>query len=386
MMQEELGSNAPWIEGEPVAAASLGQVYKISLKNREYAVKIQRPGLAEELVYDIVILIKIANVISKVYAWCCTSSDLVSVVKSWSLTLWQELDYHREARSMEFMYNTLVGRVSGLVIPQVYWPLSSLRVLTTEWINGARITSDFGALHARHITIGVEAFATMVLDIGMVHADPHAGNVLITIPGNEVCLLDFGMVVEVPPSHRIAWAKCLYCLIRGDHDATLDHLMSLGFFPPNCPRERILAVMPPIWTELVACGSNIDRRKKAIQTCSREILTFVREFEFALPDYYLALGRAMITLEGIAIAADMEFDIFKAALPMVMRFLAKQGKKETARLGRSLTTTMSTGAGTCCRRLKSANKVSPNLALPGALLLTMVGAGLGAVAVAHSAK
>jgi aarF domain-containing kinase len=289
---------------------------------------------------------------------------------------------------MEFMYNQLIGRhrVNGLVIPQVYWPLSSLRVLTTEWIHGARITSEFGALQARHITIGVEAFATMVLDIGMVHADPHAGNVLITIPGNDVCLLDFGMVVQVPPDHRLAWAKCLYTLIRRDHNATLQHLMDLGFFPPDCPRERILAVMPAIWNELVACGSDIEKRKQAMQKCSREILTFVREFEFALPDYYLALGRAMLTLEGIAIAADMEFDIFKAAAPMVIRYLAKQGKAETAQLGRRIASTFSAGAGTCRRRLKAANKVSPNVALQSALLVTMVGAGLGTIAMTQKVE
>jgi aarF domain-containing kinase len=263
--------------------------------------------------------------------------------------------------------------------------LSSKRILTTQWIDGARITSDAGEILPKHIAIGVDAFATMVLDIGLVHADPHAGNVLITAVDNNLCLLDFGMVVEVPPDHRLAWAKCLWSLIRGDHEGTLQHLIKIGFFPSDCPRDRILEVMPAIWTELVECGSSTEKRKQAVSKCFDEIFVLVREFEFALPDYYLALARAMLTLEGIAISADIEFDIFKAAAPMVIRYLAKQGKAETAQLGHAVTAKMSAGATACCKRLKVAMRkgVLPDARKYG-LLMMFGGAGLGAMLVTHA--
>jgi len=171
----------------------------------------------------------------------------------------------------------------------------------------------------------------MVLDIGFVHADPHAGNVLITTPGDEVCLLDFGMVIEVPINHRFAWAQALYSLVRRDHTSVLNSLIEIGFFPRDCPRDRILTVMPPIWDELVACGSCTQKRKRAVRKCFQELNTLVTQLEFDLPDYYVALARAMLTLEGIAIAADIEFDIFDAALPMVTRHLAKSIAKSSGR-------------------------------------------------------
>jgi aarF domain-containing kinase len=259
-----------------------------------------------------------------------------------------------------------------------------MRVLTTEWINGAKLTSDAPSLKPEHVAIGVDAFATMVLDIGMVHADPHAGNFLIT-PDNEIALLDFGMVVEVPASHRLAWARCLYSLIRGDHNGTLDSLIEVGMFPADCPRGRVLEIMPKIWTELVAAGSDIKKRKVALKECFNELFVFVREFEFDLPDYYLALGRAVLTLEGIALAADMEFDIFKEALPMVVRFLASQTKVKTSELARKVSHKMAMSAIGCTKRLKgSVTKASSLDASRYALLAACGSFGLGTVLVTQA--
>lgn len=354
LLEEELGPHSPPLQDEMcVAAASLGQVYRIKLGDQEFAMKIQRPGLADGLAVDVVILMKTAAISQRVYSWFAVSTmDFVKVVCAWAQTLWQELDYNLEARNMEHMREQLLGggRSPGLVIPRVHWPLSGMRVLTTEWVKGRRLTESLSCVTPRHISVGVDAFAMMVLDMGLVHADPHAGNVLIT-EDNEVCLLDFGMVVEVPVSHRLAWAKCLWSMIRKDHNQTLDNLIEIGFFPPDCPRERMLEVMPKIWTELVDCGSNIEKRKQAVQKCFSEVLTLVREFEFDLPDYYLALARAMLTLEGIAIAADVEFDIFEAAKPCVIRYLVAQGKIEAMSLGRRLSS-KGYGALTCCPRCK----------------------------------
>lgn len=362
LLEEELGLKAPQLQDEPVAAASLGQVYRIKVDGQDFAMKIQRPGLADKLAIDVVILMKSTAVASRIYKWFAVSTlDFVQVVRAWAQTLWQELDYELEGRSMEYMRNQLVGRISGLVIPGVHWPLTGLRVLTTEWVNGMRLTDSISKISSRHITTGVDAFASMVLDIGFVHADPHAGNVIIT-NADEVCLLDFGMVVEVPEEHRICWARCLYSMIRKDHSQTLDNLIAIGFFPSDCPRERILEVMPRIWSQLVDSGSDIKKRKKAVQECWSEIMTMVREFQFDLPDYYLALARAMITLEGIAVAADVEFDIFKAAMPRVLKYLAEKAREEAVSVGRKVGSKLSSRV-TCCRRRCSQRAKGPASAI-----------------------
>lgn len=327
MLVEEFGSEAPEVPDEPIAAASLGQVYRISRGGHDFALKVQRPGLPEALAVDVVILRKLAKVVRWVMRrFMAASVDPVRVMNAWAQTLWRELDYLREADSMQKMKAVLCKNVKGLVIPCVWWEKTTTRVLATVWVHGIRVTDSLAAVSQKHIYIGVETFAAMVLDLGSVHADPHAGNVLITRPGDELCLLDFGMVIEIPEPHRRAWAAAIVHMMTGKYSAVLDDLIEIGFFPPDCPRDELLPVMSKIWYELVACGSNIQKRKAALTKLYNEIKTFAIRFNFNLPDYYIALLRALVTLEGIAISADVEFDIFTAIFPVAMRKL----KQETA--------------------------------------------------------
>eukprot|EP00927_Polykrikos_kofoidii_P041316 TRINITY_DN35228_c0_g1_i1.p1 TRINITY_DN35228_c0_g1~~TRINITY_DN35228_c0_g1_i1.p1 ORF type:complete len:555 (+),score=74.61 TRINITY_DN35228_c0_g1_i1:92-1756(+) len=321
LLLRELGSAAPAIPETPVAAASLGQVYRISLDGCEFALKVQRPDLIEVLALDVVILRRITKLVRRLASWFIVASvDLVKVVDGWALTMWHELDYKREAGASELMRKTFLEKLPRLEIPEVCWRLTSSRVLCTRWVDGKQVSEKArGVVTQEHIQVGVEAFATMILDLGLVHADPHAGNMLVTVPGGKLCLLDFGMVIRVPLSHRVAWAQCLVSMVCGDYPATLKSLQHIGFFPRGCNEAELLPVMSVLWKQLVSCGSDIKKRQVAVRECYSEILTLVRRFDFDLPDYYVALARALITLEGIALAANCEFDIFKATYPVAMR-------------------------------------------------------------------
>lgn len=374
VLAEELGPRAPVLVDAPVAAASLGQVYRISLGGLDYAMKVQRPGLAEALAVDVVVLKGLAAFMRRVMtAFCATNMDPVQVLAAWAKTLWQELDYTREATSMELMRGTLC-RVNGLVIPHVCWQYTSVRVLTTEWVHGVGVSKDPACVRPEHIRIGVETYASMILDLGLVHADPHAGNMIVT-PGNDLCLLDFGMVIEIPQPHRTAWAACLVNLVRQDHGATLDSLVQIGFFPPDCPRDKILPIMSKIWTELVGCGSSTKKRKQAVRHCYEEIRTLARNFEFSLPDYYLALVRALLTLEGLALAADCDFDIFKVTFPVALRLLTAAAARDAQACASSV---LAASASRCCSRRRGAAAAAA--AVVAVLSLGAAAAGAAAAA------
>lgn len=338
LIRQELGNRAPSNIGEVVAAASLGQVYRVTVAGKDYAMKVQRPGLAKALAIDVVILKDLAKFMRFfVRLFCETGVDPVKVVQDWAETLWNELDYNLEARSSESTRHALCGSIKGLVIPTVCWDLTSLHILTSEWIEGEKVTDQPRCVTKTHIGIGVETFAAMILDIGLVHADPHAGNMII-IDSDNVCLLDFGMVINVPAFHRKAWAKMIVHMVRRDHNAVLDDLVEIGFFPRDCSREQLLPVMSKIWDQLVECGSDIHKRKVAVRLLWGELLIFVRKFKFGLPDYYVALGRALVTLEGIALAADCNFDIFQVLFPVALRYLSSQSMQNTRSLGAALAT------------------------------------------------
>lgn len=371
MIREELGSLAPSSIGEVVAAASLGQVYRVTIDGQEYAMKVQRPGLARALAMDVLILQGLGRFLRRILRQMCeTPVDPVDVIDNWADTFWNEIDYLKEAEAMDDMRRSLAN-IKGLVIPPVNWRLSSLRVLTTKWVHGVKVTQDPKCVRALHINIGIEAFASMILSVGVVHADPHPGNMIITGEGKKVCLLDFGMTVQVPPAHRKAWAKCVVHLVRQEHEAVLDDLIDIGFFPQDCPRDKILPVMSKIWRQLVESGSDIRKRKRAVEDLYKEIMVLVRTFKFDLPDYYVALVRALVTLEGIALAADVDFDIFQAIFPVALRFLGSASAADSAAIGQALLVTGArhTGqaivAGLCTRRAAS-------VAVTGALLVAIV--------------
>lgn len=321
LLAQELGSSAPGVPEKPVAAASLGQVYCVSVDGCDYALKVQRPDLTEALALDVVILRRIAKIVRRVVSWFCVASvDVAKVVDGWALTMWHELDYKREAEASEIMRKSFLDKLPTLEIPEVCWRFTSTRVLATRWVHGKQVSRKIqGVVTQEHIRTGVEAFASMILDLGIVHADPHAGNMLVTVPEGKLCLLDFGMVIQVPLSHRKAWAKCFVSMVREDYLATLRSLEDIGFFPQGYNPAEILPIMSVLWKQLVTCGSDIKKRQVAVRECYGEILTLVRRFDFDLPDYYVALARALITLEGIAISADCEFDIFKACFPVALR-------------------------------------------------------------------
>lgn len=371
LVAEELGSKAPVSLGEVVAAASLGQVYRVRIAGQDYAMKVQRPGLARALAMDVLILRGVGKLVRRILRWkCATPVDPVEVIDNWARTFWSEIDYLNEAKEMESMRMAL-ATINGLVIPPVNWQLTSLRVLTSKWVDGTKVTQDPKCVRTRHIRIGIEAFASMILTVGVVHADPHPGNMIITGEGKQVCLLDFGMTLRVPPTHREAWARVVVHLVRQEHSAVLDGLMDIGFFPRDCPRDEILPVMSKIWRQLVESGSDIRKRKKAVQLLYQEIMQLVKTFKFDLPDYYVALVRALVTLEGIALAADCDFDIFQAIFPVALRFLSGSSAADSAAIGRAVIasgakrTGQALATGLCSKQVAS-------VALTGALLVAVV--------------
>jgi predicted unusual protein kinase regulating ubiquinone biosynthesis (AarF/ABC1/UbiB family) len=323
VLKEELGEHQLMLPKEPAACASLGQVYCCRIADEEVAVKVQRPGMREALAVDVFLLRSFAMWSTPFVRRRSVSLNPVKIIDSWAATLWQELDYEHEARTQMEFHARLVPRVRGLVVPKVIWKYCTRRVLTTEWIHGTKVGKS---LPRPLIQVGVQAYAAMVLELGVVHADPHTGNLLVTAK-QGLCLLDYGMVVRVPPHHRKAWAECIVHICRGEYDATLEALIRIGFFPQNCDRARILPTMSRIWREMVAAGSSTEKRSAAVQDCLAEIMRLVRDFEFGLPDYYVALVRAFLTLEGIALQSDSDFDIFAVAFPVAARHLAA----ETAR-------------------------------------------------------
>ena len=174
-IEEELGDRPENIYAElsekPIAAASLGQVYRGRLKTgEEVAVKVQRPGLAQRIALDLYLLRQLALWATAVFSRI--RSDLVGIMDEFGARIFEEMDYTQEGHNAE-RFASLYGHLPNIYVPKIYWNYTQRRVLTMEWINGTKLTQvdeirEKGIDAAHLVEIGVQcslAFSMPILTL-----------------------------------------------------------------------------------------------------------------------------------------------------------------------------------------------------------------------------
>ena len=164
------------ISQEPVAAASLAQVYRAKLLTGEYvAVKVQRPSVLETVSKDLYVLRRAAEVYQGLMDRFAPQqrTNYVALLNEWAVGFYTELDFLNEAANQERLKNMMTEEgVTGVYVPIVYKQLCTRRVLVTEWIDGAKLTDSPAEEIKRLIPDAQEAFLTQLLQIGFFHSDP----------------------------------------------------------------------------------------------------------------------------------------------------------------------------------------------------------------------
>ncbi|MBW4516299.1 MAG: AarF/ABC1/UbiB kinase family protein [Timaviella obliquedivisa GSE-PSE-MK23-08B] len=322
-IEEELGDRPENIYAEltadPIAAASLGQVYKGKLKSGEtVAVKVQRPGLAQLITLDLYILRQIA-------AWTSSNikrvrSDIVGIMDEFGARIFEEMDYAHEGRNAE-RFAQLYGHVQDIYVPRIYWQYSGRRVLTMEWINGVKLTNpqeirELG-LDARYmVEVGVQCSLLQLLEHGFFHADPHPGNLLAT-PDGKLAYLDFGMMSEVQPYQRYGLIEAVVHLVNRDFDGLANDYVKLEFLTPETDLTPIIPALKSVFDG--ALGASVAALN--FKSITDQLSQVMYDFPFRVPAYYALIIRSLVTLEGIAINVDPEFKVLSKAYPYVAKRL-----------------------------------------------------------------
>ena len=188
------------IDSEPIAAASLGQVYRARLHTgEEVAIKVQRPNLEEAVSFDIAILGRITDFLDRV-PQISDNADWSGMLREFDITIHEEMDYVKEGHHAErFRENFKTWRV--IHVPKIHWSHSTRRVLTMEFIRGTKVV-DITALRARRISpvkvnrLLIRTYLKQLLEDGYFHADPHPGNLLVMDNG-RLAFFDFGMTGRI---------------------------------------------------------------------------------------------------------------------------------------------------------------------------------------------
>ncbi|NEO53605.1 MAG: AarF/ABC1/UbiB kinase family protein [Okeania sp. SIO3B5] len=322
-IEEELGFPPEEIYAEltpnPIAAASLGQVYKGKLKTGEQvAVKVQRPGLAENIALDIYILRTLA-------IWAHKSikrlrSDLVAIMDEFGNRIFEEMDYTQEGRNAE-KFNQLYGHLKDIYVPKIYWQYTGRRVLTMEWITGTKLT-NLEAVKAKNIDakylieIGVQCSLRQLLEHGFFHADPHPGNLLAS-PEGKLVYLDFGMMSEVKPYQRYGLLEAVVHLVNRDFEALAQDYIKLEFLKPETDVTPIIPALAGVFNN--ALGASVAELN--FKSITDQLSALMYEYPFTVPAYYALIIRSLVTLEGIAINVDPNFKVLSKAYPYVAKRL-----------------------------------------------------------------
>lgn len=325
-IEEELGDRPEAIYAEisdlPVAAASLGQVYKGKLWSGEtVAIKVQRPGLADSITLDL-------HVMRTLCIWLQANfkqirSNLVSIVDEFAERIFEEMDYENEGRNAE-KFAELYGSMQDIYVPSIYWQYTGRRVLTMEWITGTKLTNleavAAQGLDATYLVeVGVQCSLRQLLEHGFFHADPHPGN-LLAMPDGKLAYLDFGMMSQVKPYQRYGLVEAIVHLVNRDFEGLGRDFVKLEFLTPDTDLRPIIPAISQVFnSSLGASGTNIaDMDFKSV---TDQLSGVMYEFPFQVPAYYALILRSLATLEGIAISVDPDFKVLAKAYPYVAKRL-----------------------------------------------------------------
>ena len=313
----------------PLAAASLGQVHRAQLHNgEEVVVKVQRPGLRSLFTIDLSILKGIAHYFQNHPTWG-RGRDWIGIYEECCRILWQEIDYLNEGRNADTFRRNFRGE-GWVNVPRVYWRYTSSRVLTLEYMPGIKI-SHYDALEAsgldrkRLARLGAQAYLHQLLNNGFFHADPHPGNIAVSLDGSLI-FYDFGMMGQVQPLTRQRLMNTFVGIAQRNADKVMASLIELGALAE-------IDDMSPVRRSVQYILDNfMDKpfEEQSIEAISDDLYAVAYDQPFRFPATFTFVMRAFSTLEGVGKGLDPEFNFMEAAKPFAAQLMNTGNSSDTS--------------------------------------------------------
>ncbi|KAL3934968.1 MAG: hypothetical protein SGBAC_009421 [Bacillariaceae sp.] len=359
----------------PVAAASIGQVYSGHLANgQKVAIKVQRPGIAEIVQQDASLLQTIVQMVEPIPALPgfqknqerLVETNLKGAVDEFMSRIVEELDYNNEAKNIQRFHELYSHRratassnrkknkkeVSAeeesddrieVVVPEVYMDLCTDQVIVMEWIDGTHLvdleTDSSSQESLELIQQCIECTLSQLLDTGVLHADPHGGNLLkVTDTSGEeevkrLGYVDFGLLSTVPVQVRDGLVCAVAELVFARNVTAVSNLFGeLQLLPEDilCDPSERMALTMELKQAMAACLKYEVVPSKSSKSSSTTIpsLRFdklldaltrlVPRFRFQLPPYFINNARALGTLEGMAREINPQFNVLQTMYPYIL--------------------------------------------------------------------
>jgi aarF domain-containing kinase len=323
LIESELG--APHTEffselsAEPIAAASLGQVYKGRLRSTGelVAVKVQRPYVLETVTVDLFVLRAVGLRLREWFPKLVARADLVALLDEWASKFFMELDYVNEARNGQRFAEQMAADLPQVVVPRTFPELTSRRVLTCAWLEGEKLSQSTAADVGDLVSVGVICYLKQLLDTGFFHADPHPGN-LIRTPDGRLAVLDFGLMTEIDDDIKFGMVEAISHLIHRDYEAIVRDFVTLDFIPPDTDLKPLLPALTRVFDRALEGGG---AKNFNFQELAADLAQITFEFPFRIPPYFALIIRAIGVLEGIALVGNPDFALVDEAYPYISKRL-----------------------------------------------------------------
>jgi len=345
-------------EEVPVAAASLGQVHRATLRDNDLphvVVKIQRPNIANVIATDLTALRVVGNWV-QLYRPIRKHADIPALLGEFTRILNGEIDYIAEGHNAETFAKNFEGHAE-VCVPRVIWSHTTKRVLTLEDVHGIKIT-DYQAIDlagVSRVEVADRLFDTYLKQIfedGFFHADPHPGNLFVYInpqddPGDEpsevtwqLTFVDFGMVGQVQPGLREGMHDLIVSIGTRDAGKMVKSYQKMGFLLPGADLELLERAEAEAFKRF--WGKSMNELK---QISFQEMHDFAHEFSdliynmpFQIPEDFILLGRCVGILSGMCTGLNKEFNLWTGIAPYAQRLIAEEASGGVEVLLESLTT------------------------------------------------
>jgi predicted unusual protein kinase regulating ubiquinone biosynthesis (AarF/ABC1/UbiB family) len=314
---------------QPLASASLGQVHEARLLDgTRVAVKVRRPGIEVIIEADLEALNRVIDFLQR-RTDLGKLADLKGIAREFEVTLRRELDYVKEAESARRFKNNL-KKLKYVYVPVVYGERSSGRVLTTEFIDGYKVT-NYPAIEAagldRHMVARVLAncYLNQALIDGFFHADPHPGNIFVRSGplGLQVVFIDFGMVGEITSEMRYQVRRLIFSVLNRDVDAIISSFKKLGFIRREEDVDKVRLGINYFLDKFIGLSLGqlkaLDRRK-----LFEEISYIIYNTPIYVPSEFSFMSRAFETLLGLCTSLSPQLNFTAEARPFMQRLIAEE--------------------------------------------------------------
>ncbi|ADC50138.1 ABC-1 domain protein [Alkalihalophilus pseudofirmus OF4] len=315
---------------EPIASASIGQVYKATLKTGETAaIKVQRPTISKLIKADLKALSIVMRLAGR-FTIIGKTVDTTRLFNEIKRVITAELDFKQELKN-GLIFKERYANSDHVHIPAFNNELTTAKVLVMEWIDGKSVINTEQIevipylkeeLAKRILTI----FLDQLLQEGIFHADPHPGNILLKEDGTIV-LIDFGMVAAIKKEDSKELQTLVEALVIDDYSQVVDSLERLRFLLPNADKQQIERMIRQFLD--VALTANINGWDEDVMNqLLADFRLLLKDLPVQMPSEFAFLGRAVSTLTGVLYSIDPKLDLFELGKPIVLDWLERNREKD----------------------------------------------------------